>query len=75
MFDPMTHVAVGEQVEEMVGGNRKRTKIGQLSTRERHVVGHEFLRIGGKGVVDPDMELHALLLVAVVPHLGRSHPR
>ena len=71
----VANVAVGEEVEEVILVGGERPKVGELRTREGHVVRHKPGRVFGQGVVHPNVDVEVLLTVAVGPKFGRSHPR
>ena len=75
MFDAVPDFAVGEEVQEMVFRHGKFLEARELRTGERHVVGHEAVRIRGKAIVNPDVKIDPLFAIDVVPKLGRGHPR
>ena len=75
MFHAVADIPVWKQIQEVVFLNRKAAKMRHLSARERHVVGHEAIQVAGQGVMDPNVNIQALLSEAVVPEFGRGHPR
>ena len=75
VLDAVAGVAVGKEVQEMVFLHGKAPKVAELGAGERHVVGHKACRVFRQGVVDPNVNVEVLFSVAVVPKLGRRHPR
>ena len=71
----VANVAVGEEVEEVILVGGERPKVGELRTREGHVIRHKPGRVFGQGVMHPNVDVKVLFAVAVVPKFGRSHPR
>ena len=53
VFHAMTHLAIREEVHEVVLVNRERLEARDLGTRECHVVRHESVRVRREAVVDP----------------------
>ena len=75
MFHPMSHFAVGKEVQEVVLRCREGTKGCDLGPGECDMVGHELIGVLGQGVVNPNVEVDALLAVDVVPKAWRRDPR
>ena len=75
MLHTMPDVTIWEEVEKVIRLCREAAKLGKLRPSESHMVFHKTRRVLRKGVVNPNVNIQALLSVAVVPKFGRGDPR
>ena len=62
MLHTVSDFSVREQIQEVVFVNREASEKRLLGARERHEVGHNTVQVAWQGVVDPNVNVQALLL-------------